>query len=213
MNGDAPCRFALNPLTDDWRGPRAPQMGVLYGPVLQALPRCEMFTRVTPPEKIFQRPGSSISRDMRSNLLNWMRIMRGSSGANLGYWARTFLWRGLFAWLCPNGKNGMGYSWDDITTYLSKNWDLIGNGGMATLIEALILEKEAAIRYGGNKGPISLLDLATGEAEQWVPVEFGKRNEEQQNWPEGWQRPWRTKTLMEVFDQEERDDRHALSAL
>jgi ParB-like chromosome segregation protein Spo0J len=200
MNGDAPCRFALNPLNDNWRGPQAPQMGVLYGPALQALPRCEMFTRVTMPGNIYQQPGFSIARGARGNLLNWMRVIRGSSGANLGYWARTFLWRGLFAWLCPNGKNGSGYSWDDITTRLAKDWDLIGNGGMATLIEALILEKEAAVKYG-NKGPISLLNLTTGEAEQWIPVGFDKRNEEQQNWPEGWQRPWKVQPLIEVFDE------------
>lgn len=206
LNGNAPCRFALNPLADDWRGPRAPQMGVLYGPALQALPRCEMFTRVTVLENIYQQPGFAVARNARGNVLNWMRVIRGGSGTALGYWARTFLWRGLLAWLCPNGKDGSGYSWEDIVTWLSRNWDSIGNGGVATLIDALILEKESAVHYS-KKDHIALLNLITGEAEPWIAVGFDKRNEEQKEWPEGWQRPWvANKPLVEVFGEAEEEN-------
>lgn len=80
-----------------------------------------------------------------------------------------------------------------------------GDGGIATLIEALILEKEAATRYS-KKTQILLLDLATGQTEEWISVKFDKRDEAQQDWPEGWQRPWMRKTLAEVFAAESTTD-------
>ena len=202
LNDGAPCRFALNPLNDSYSGPRAPKMGVLYGPALQALPRCEMFTYRHLP-KIYSQPGFAVDKTMRKTLLGWMKAIRGSSGANLSYWVGSFMWRGLFAWLCPNGKTETSYSWDDIATYIARHWDEIGDGGMATLIEALTLEKSAVTGYG-RQDMISLLDLATGEAEKWRAVQFEKRNGKFSDWPDGWQKPWlANKPLIEIFDEAE----------
>jgi hypothetical protein len=70
----APCRFALNPLKNKWvaGGGREPRMGVLCGPTLTLLPRCEMFVRKHLP-MIYRQPGFTVSKHMRKNFLEWMR--------------------------------------------------------------------------------------------------------------------------------------------
>lgn len=200
LNGDAPCRFALNPVGENYSGPRAPQFGVLAGPTGVLLPRCEMFTLRELP-RVFQQPGFSVAKTSRRSMMEWMRaIKKGSSFS--GYRSRMYLWRGPFAWLYPSGDHNnkpTSYNWDDIGSYLHKHWNEIGDGGMATLIDALIVEAKAASTYGD--APIELLDLDTYTTNLWMPIEFDKRNEEQRPWPEGWVRPWMQKTLVEVFDE------------
>ncbi len=199
LNGDAPCRFALNPLTQ-WDRPRAPKMGVLYDSALHALPRCEMFTRLGVPSPLFVQAGFSVNRKNRRGFLNWMTAARKIRGNTISYRAeQSYLWRGLFAWCATNEK----YDWDDVVAHLYKKWDEIGDGGMATLFDALLLESQAGNTY---KGEISLLNLETGQPETWMPVPFAQRNVEQGEWPQGWQRPWMVKTLMEVFDEESTTD-------
>ena len=192
LNGDAPCRFALNPLTQ-WDRPRALKFGVLYDAALHALPRCEMFTRTGIPGPLFVQPGFSVGRKNRRGFLNWMTAAR-KSFSSFGYRAeKSCLWRGPFAW-CDTGDK---YSWDDIVGHFYKKWDQIEDGGMATLFDALILEMRAGITHTGE---IALLNLENGQPETWMPVPFAERNKEQEGWPDGWQRPWMSKPLIEVFD-------------
>lgn len=197
FDSKAPCRFAINPLKSRWGdGGRAPEMGVLCGPTLTLLPRCEMFVRKHLP-MIYRQPGFTCGKNMRKNFLEWMRAAKINSN-NLSFRARAFMWRGVFAWLpIPHG-DATTYSWDDIQSYLGKYWDAIDDGGMATLMTALLFEVKAATSY--RVGPIELLDLVTCNPERWMPIVFDELKNEHKDWPDGWARPWMTKTLVETLD-------------
>jgi len=149
-----------------------------------------MFTRQQFPN-VFQQPEFSIGRAAlaRRNFLEWMKAIHKINGSAFSHRTRAFLWRGPFAALYPHSDEK--YSWDDIQAYLYKHWDEIGDGGMATLLNALLHETQAGASYNGA---ITLLNLDYGTAEPWMPIVFSERQKEQRDWPEGWLRPWQVKT-------------------
>lgn len=193
LNGDAPCRFALNPLAEKWGdGLRAPQHSVLVGLSGIMLPRCEMYTwraGVPFPYEIYQMPGFSVGTGskqgipVRNVFMQWMSAPGpyNNLGRGLG------VWRGPLAWL--GACDGIGYKWDEVYVYLLHNWDKFGDGGMATLLTALIHEK-AAFTYGYYDKPITLLDLRDGREDRWMVISFEERRTEQRNWPDVWWKPW-----------------------
>jgi len=186
---DEPCRFAQHPLTERWdSGARPPGLGVLISPTLMMLPRCEMFTVQQLP-RIYQQPGFCVGEDKvaRRRVLAWMRGIKPKSALPNYYNSAHAIWRGVFAWLYPG--DGNGHSWDDIEAWLLRNWDEIGDGGMATLITALLHETRAGYERQGHE-PVELVDLRYGSIEPWMPVLFKERGDKQQNWPTGWMKPW-----------------------
>ncbi len=189
---DEPCRFAQHPLTERWgSGMRPPGLGVLFSPTLMMLPRCEMFTVQQLP-RIYQQPGFCVGEDKaaRRRVMAWMRGIKPKSALPNYYNSANAVWRGVFAWLYPG--DGKGHSWDDIEAWLLRNWDEIGDGGMATLITALLYETRAGYERRGRE-PVELVDLRFGSIEPWMPVMFKNRGEKQDHWPDGWMKPWEVK--------------------
>lgn len=193
LNGDAPCRFALNPLAHKWGdGLRAPQHGILVSPSGIMLPRCEMYAwrDGEAPYKIYQMPGFSAGSDehARNLFIQWMYAVYGGRNNQICTPSHV-IWRGPLAWL---GVCGDQYKWDDIAAYLFRNWDKFGDGGMATLLTALICEVKIAYYsyYHSKPEPIALLDLRTGKADTWIALDFNERRNEQRDWPDQWLKPW-----------------------
>jgi hypothetical protein len=203
MHDDAPCRFAQHPLTNNWgmSGTRPPGLVVLYSPTLMMLPRCEMFTAQQLP-RIHQQPGFAVGEDKaaRRRVLAWMKALKRRNSFPDHYGYPNAAWRGAFAWMpCNNDK----YDWDTIAAWLLKHWDEIGDGGMATLMTALLYEVQAACDRKGH-AEVELVDVRDGAIEPWMAVLFAERNE-RCDWPEGWLRPWMQKGLGEVFSQANTD--------
>jgi len=192
MHDEAPCRFAQHPLTERWgSGARPPGLGVLFSPTLMMLPRCEMFTVQQLP-RIYQQPGFCVGEDKaaRRRVMAWMKGIKPKSALPNYYNYANAIWRGVFAWLYPG--DGKSFSWDDIEAWLLRNWDEIGDGGMATLITALLHEARAGYERRGHE-PVELVDLRFGSIEPWMPVLFKERGEKQDYWPNGWMKPWEAK--------------------
>lgn len=187
----APCRFALNPIGPktsrdvSWNMPRPPKFGVLVSSTLTLLPRCEMFTLVSGhlPE-IYQQPGFSVAPDAhaRKHFMQWFYGVK--AGRHVMGWLEV-MWRGPLAWLCTDGDN---YDFESIINYLYKRWDEIGDGGMATLLDALMYE--AKVCYDTRNAKYELVNLRDGKLEEWAGMRFENRNEETRSWPVGWPKPW-----------------------
>ena len=189
---DEPCWFAQHPLTEQWgSGMRPPGLGVLFSPTLMMLPRCEMFTVQQLP-RIYQQPGFCVGEDKaaRRRVMAWMRGIKPKRALPNYYNSAHAVWREVFAWLYPG--NGKGHSWDDIEAWLLRNWDEIGDGGMATLITALLYETRAGYERR-EREPVELVDLRFGSIEPWMPVLFKNRGKKQDHWPDGWMKPWEVK--------------------
>jgi len=187
LNGDAPCYFALNPLAENWGdGLRAPKHGILVSPGLTLLPRCEMYTwrDGEAPYKIYQAPGFSAGNDKnaRDRFIQWMTAFHPGNAFG---GVTVAVWRGPLAWLgVCEGK----YKWDEIAVHLLRNWDKFGDGGIATLLTALIFEIKASSSYSR---PFSLIDLRDGRVDTWMALNFKERNTEQRDWPDQWMKPWK----------------------
>ncbi len=192
MHDDAPCRFAQHPLQDNVysNGTRAPGLTVLFSPTLVALPRCEMFVAQQLP-RICQQPGFSFGTDKaaRQRVMAWMTAIKGAGGFRTYFNYPNPVWRGPFAWMPFSGER---YSWDDIAMWIVKEWDKIGDGGIATLLTALIYEMRAANPSHRRNEPVELVDLRDGSIEPWMVVLFSEL-EEQHEWPDGWLKPWEIK--------------------
>ncbi len=74
------------------------------------------------------------------------------------------------------------------TLHLLRNWDKFDDGGMATLLTALIFEVKA---FTGNyRKPFTLMDLRDGRVDTWMSINLKDRNTEQRDWPDQWMKPW-----------------------
>jgi hypothetical protein len=158
---------------------------MLVNSVLMTLPRCEMFTlKRDHVLRIFQHPDFSVHKNDRRNFMTWMRAAKSGHSTGYGY---SFTGRGPFSWVCTDEKN---YDWDSIANYLYKHWDEIGDGGMATLLDALIYEVKLFDRH---QSQVDLVDMRYGAVETWMLVEFAERDKAQRDWPQGWPKPWEAK--------------------
>lgn len=193
LNGDAPCRFALNPLKGNEMGsaPRAPIFGILVGREGLLLPRCELFT--LPSGRlpyVYERPGFSAGQGERERR-QFMRLFKAiKHGERMGWW-HSALWRGPLAWLCADVHN---YDFEGTLAYLYKRWDEIGDGGMATLLDALWCELEAS--RNGYAATLELVNLRDGAFEEWAALRFDNRAKPQASWPQNWFKPWESGTAI-----------------
>jgi len=180
------CDFMTVPLTyrEAWRKgrARAPEFGALVAQGGRVLPRCEMFAyREMPSVRVVQ----GVRFAEREQVLGWLRALKMT---RTGFHFNV-LW-GILTWLDYDRIPGT-QNWAALGTYLLRNWEKFGDGGIATLLDVAVSEVRARLRRYGK--PFSLLNAVTGEDERWMALAFpyveGARSAAR-DWPEGWFKPW-----------------------